>query len=108
MHAFYSVLTSISMDCCRFLHDAKSVSVVANSTYQSLFFILLLNLSGFLLLSLWNLLQIAASCKHIIVVVVRIVLILITYHTDGKIIIYDVVRYFGVHFDVVRVDLRRF
>lgn len=49
------------MSSCRFLQEAVNVSEVANSKYQSLFFIRLLNLSGFFSRSEWNLTQMAAS-----------------------------------------------
>jgi hypothetical protein len=49
------------MSSCRFLHEAVNVSEVANSKYHNLFFIRLLNLSGFFSRSEWNLTQMAAS-----------------------------------------------
>lgn len=64
--------TSISKSSCKFLHDAANVSDVAYSKYQSLFFIRLLNLWGFLSRSLWNLTHIAASCNEILIVICEI------------------------------------
>lgn len=41
------ILTTISNDSCKFLQDAENCSEVAYSKYHNLFFIRLLNLSGF-------------------------------------------------------------
>ena len=111
----------MSISSCSFLHDAAKVSEVAYSKYQSLFFILLLNFSGFFSRSRWNFTQIAASCIIIhwgrkstlnnqftayfhVKVLNQIVLILYIFdfvsfwmrtdHTNTEVVVDDVVRQF--------------
>ena len=92
-------ITMMSISSWRFLQEAVNVSEVANSKYHNLFFILLLNLSGFFSLSEWNFTQMAASFRlyktdlDILDSHFFFFLFYTTYHSDGEVIIENRVGY---------------